>query len=137
MVWERQADGQTWQGFGLEEMIPSMDGWEIWDITDMNDDGVIVGTGGFKDPNNPQAQVEGHGFMLVPMEIKKVISDQISGNDANKLPTGKAYVGDDNNPMLMASRTGVKTNVAVIIDIPSAFAPKMLVGVRKTRGIWR
>src|SRR5207237_10167649 len=25
VVWERQPDGKTWQGFGLEEMIPSMD----------------------------------------------------------------------------------------------------------------
>ena len=70
--------------------------------------------------------------MLVPMEIKEVISDQISGSDANKLPSGKPYVGDSNNPILMASRTDVKTNVAVIMDVPSAFAPKILVGVRKT-----
>ena len=92
VVWERQADGQTWQGFGLEEMIPSMDGWEIWDITDMNDDGVIVGTGNFKDPNNAQAQGESHGFMLVPMEILEDTNDDKT-IDQNDRPIEAATFG--------------------------------------------
>jgi hypothetical protein len=68
VLWERQAN-QTWYPFGLEEMIPSMDGWSISDIADMNDSGVIVGRGWFKDPSNPQAQWEPHGIMLVPAEL--------------------------------------------------------------------
>jgi hypothetical protein len=67
VLWERQPDSQTWQGFGLEEMIPNMDGWEIWDIKDMNDEGVIIGSGSFKDPANPLAQADAHAFMLVPI----------------------------------------------------------------------
>jgi hypothetical protein len=68
VLWERQPDGETWFPFGLEEMIPNMDGWEtISNVTDMNDDGVIVGSGSFKDPSNPAAQPENHGFMLVPI----------------------------------------------------------------------
>ncbi|MFZ1218545.1 MAG: hypothetical protein WAO00_04590, partial [Chthoniobacterales bacterium] len=69
VLWERQPDTQIWHPFGLEEMIPNMDGWEIWYINDMNDDGVIVGSGSFKDPNNPQAQAEDHALMLVPLEL--------------------------------------------------------------------
>jgi hypothetical protein len=54
-------------------MIPNMDGWEtIWSVSDMNDNGVIVGSGSFKDPRNPNAQAEGHGFMLVPMDVIQV-----------------------------------------------------------------
>jgi hypothetical protein len=69
VLWERQADGQTWYPFGLEEMIPNMDGWSIGNVSDMNDNGVIVGNGWYKDPANPQAQWERHGFMLIPVDI--------------------------------------------------------------------
>jgi Regulator of chromosome condensation (RCC1) repeat len=67
--WERQPDGRTWHPFGLEEMIPSMDGWESIEPYDMNDTGAIVGVGWYKDPSIPQAQGETHGFMLVPVEL--------------------------------------------------------------------
>lgn len=107
----------------LNTRIPA--GYTITYGTDINEAGIIVGQA-----NTPSGV--GHAVLLVPVEIKEVISDQISGNEANKLPTGKAYVGDDNNPMLMASQTGVKTDIAVRIDVPNAFASKMLVGVKKT-----
>ena len=68
-LWELLEDGETWHAVGLEEMIPSMEGWEIWDIDDINDDGVIVGSGGFKDPANPQAETEWHAYMLVPVGL--------------------------------------------------------------------
>src|SRR5947209_5336542 len=68
-LWELQPDGQTWHPFGLEEMIPSMDGWEYLDPDDMNDDGLIVGTGYYTDPSTPSARGESHGFLLVPVEL--------------------------------------------------------------------
>ena len=86
VVWERQPDGQTWEGFGLEEMIPNLDGWQIWDIRDMNDEGVIVGTGNFKDPSNPQAQAEAHGFMLLPIELRDVNDPSNPGDDESITP---------------------------------------------------
>lgn len=70
-------------------------------------------------------------LLLLPVDITEVISDQITGNEANKLPTGKPYVGDDNNPMLMASRDGVKSHIAVKVSVPDSFASKFLVGVKK------
>jgi alpha-tubulin suppressor-like RCC1 family protein len=77
VLWERQPDDRTWHGFGLEDMIPSMDGWEIWDINDMNDNGVIVGTGSYKDPAHPTAPAEGHAFLLVPVELNDVSNGQV------------------------------------------------------------
>ena len=69
VLWEWQEEGRVWHPFGLEEMIPNMEGWEISAIADMNDDGVIVGTGSYKDPSDPGAQTEQHGFMLVPVAL--------------------------------------------------------------------
>lgn len=70
MLRERQADGSTWHPFGLEEMIPNMDGWEYLSPHDMNDSGVIIGTGWFTDPANPQAEGEVHGCALVPVGFR-------------------------------------------------------------------
>jgi alpha-tubulin suppressor-like RCC1 family protein len=69
VLWERQDDGQTWHPFGLEEMIPNMDGWQIRNLSDMNDAGMIVGTGWYTDPLIPHAQTENHAFLLVPVEL--------------------------------------------------------------------
>ena len=69
VIWERQEDGQTWHPFGLEEMIPSMDDWASLNPYEMNDNGLIVGTGWYTDPSNPQAQSEQHAFLLVPVEL--------------------------------------------------------------------
>jgi alpha-tubulin suppressor-like RCC1 family protein/pimeloyl-ACP methyl ester carboxylesterase len=68
-IWERQDDGQTWHPFGLEEMIPNMDGWTSLNPHDMNDTGAIVGTGWYIDPSNPRAQGEWHAFLLLPVEL--------------------------------------------------------------------
>jgi hypothetical protein len=71
VVWERQPNpAKTWHPFGLEEMIPSMDGWEYLDPRDINDAGAIIGSAWFTDPSNPSAQGENHGFLLVPVEIR-------------------------------------------------------------------
>ena len=67
---------------------------------------------------------------VFPIDILEVISDQIGGNEANKLPTGQ-YVGAPNNPMLMACRTGVDARLAIKMDVPAAFASSVLVGARK------
>jgi hypothetical protein len=69
VLWERQDDGHTWHPFGLEEMIPSMDGWDFIIPYDMNDNGAIVGIGWYHDPSNPQARSEEHAFLLVPVEL--------------------------------------------------------------------
>jgi len=58
-----------WHPFGLEEMIPSMDGWEYLTPSDMNDNGLVIGTAWHTDPSNPTAPGEQHGFMLVPCEL--------------------------------------------------------------------
>lgn len=68
VLWERQENG-IWHPFGLEEMIPSMDGWQSLEPCDMNDTGAIVGRAWYKDPANPNAQGAWHGFMLVPIEL--------------------------------------------------------------------
>jgi hypothetical protein len=69
VIWERQDDGQAWHPFGLEEMIPNMDGWESLNPYDMNDTGAIVGTAWYTDPSNPNAPGEYHAFLLVPVEL--------------------------------------------------------------------
>jgi hypothetical protein len=86
VMWERQPDGQTWHAFGLEEMIPSMDGWRIWNVSDMNDEGIIVGRAEFKDPQNPQAQAEEHGYMLVPIELRDINDPSNPGDDERITP---------------------------------------------------
>jgi hypothetical protein len=68
-IWELQPDGKTWHPFGLEEMIPSMDGWDYLTPTDMNDNGVIVGTAWYTDPSISGARAEQHGFMLLPIPL--------------------------------------------------------------------
>jgi alpha-tubulin suppressor-like RCC1 family protein len=72
VLWERQEDGSTWHPFGLEEMIPTMDGWQYLEPYDMNDAGATVGRGWYTDPSNPQAQGEFHAFLLVPLEIRDI-----------------------------------------------------------------
>ena len=67
---------------------------------------------------------------VFPIDILEVISDQIGGNEANKLPTSQ-YVGAPNNPMLMACRTGVDARLAIKMDVPASFASSVLVGARK------
>src|SRR2546423_8100189 len=69
VLWERQEDGQIWHPFGLEEMIPNMNGWEYLDPKDMNDTGAIVGTAWYTDPSNTQSQGESHAFLLIPVEV--------------------------------------------------------------------
>jgi hypothetical protein len=67
-------------------------------------------------------------YSLLPIDIEEVISDQIAGNNANKLPT--AYFKDEqNNPMLMATRSGQKAKLRV--KMASASDPKIFVGARK------
>lgn len=67
--------------------------------------------------------------MLFPAEIKEVISDQIAGNEANKLPTSH-YRREPNNPMLMATRTKQDAHLAIKMNVPAGLAPSVYVGVR-------
>src|SRR5882724_6443983 len=79
VLWELQPDGPTWHPFGLEEMIPSMDGWDALTPYDMNDNGLIIGTAWYKDPSNPAAPSELHGFLLVPCDL------MVDGNRDGKM----------------------------------------------------
>jgi alpha-tubulin suppressor-like RCC1 family protein len=69
VIWERQEGGQTWHPFGLEEMIPSMEGWDYIEPYDMNDTGAIVGRGWYTGASAPGAPGEYHAFLLVPVEL--------------------------------------------------------------------
>ena len=66
---------------------------------------------------------------LLPVEVKQVISDQIAGNEANKLPTA-FYGKQPNNPMLMATRTGKDARLQIVVDVPDECAADIRVGVR-------
>jgi hypothetical protein len=68
------------------------------------------------------------GWFLLPIDIEEVISDQIAGNNANKLPTAY-FKGEANNPMLMATRSGQKAKLRV--KMASGTDPKVYVGARK------
>jgi len=72
---------------------------------------------------------------LLPFDIEEVISDQISGNECNKLPTpyyrNAGGTGGPNNPMLMATRTGRVANLAVKMNVAAAVSSKIFVGVRE------
>jgi len=67
--------------------------------------------------------------ILLPVDIEEVISDQIAGNECNKLPT-LFFNGEPNNPMLMATGSGQKAKLRV--KMASASDPKVYVGGRKT-----
>ena len=69
VLWERDQDNETWHPFGLEEMIPQMDGWQYLEPYDMNDTGAIVGRAGYTDPSIPNAAGEFRTFLLVPVEL--------------------------------------------------------------------
>jgi hypothetical protein len=77
---------------------------------------------------------------LIPVEIEEVISDQIAGNEANKLPTAffggnpvKPENGHSNNPMLMAARSGSDARLMIKMNVPVEYAASIWVGVRQTR----
>lgn len=106
-------------------------GYTITYGTDINEAGIIVGQADIQ--TGPNQYQRNRAVMLVPLKIKEVISDQIRGNEANKLPTGKAYHGDANNPMLMAATEGNTANIAVKIVAPDLMLSKILVAVRKVQ----
>jgi hypothetical protein len=66
---------------------------------------------------------------LVPIDIEEVVSDQIAGNDANKLPT-PYFGGQSNNPMLMATRSGSDARLMIKMNVAAAQAASIRVGVR-------
>ena len=67
---------------------------------------------------------------LLPIDIEEVFSDQIAGNEANKLPTSY-YGGHPNNPMLMATRMGTNARLMVKMNVLGAYAASIRVGVRQ------
>jgi hypothetical protein len=67
---------------------------------------------------------------LLPVDLEEVISDQIAGNEANKLPTA-FYKDEPNNPMFMATRSGVNARLMVKMNVAASVASKILVGARK------
>lgn len=108
--------------------------------------GVLIGTA-IKDENGDgrfdfnSGLDKMHSILLVPIEIKAVISDQIPENDANMLPTAffggnpaKPGNGEPNNPILMATSQGQQAKIRVKVEMPDF---NSFVGVRKVgnRGI--
>jgi hypothetical protein len=82
-------------------------------------------------PYNPHAIGLGaYRIVLSTLDIDEVISDQIAGNDANKLPT-RTYGGQPNNPMVMATRTGNDARLRVKINAFAPLASKLLIAVRE------
>jgi hypothetical protein len=102
VIWERQPDGETWHPFGLEEMIPSMDGWQYLEPYDINDSGAITGRGWYTDPSIPGAQGAYHAFLLVPVELipdfdrNGVINDKDSGRTTETEPW-RFWINDDDD----------------------------------------
>ncbi len=72
----------------------------------------------------------GYGKLGDPIEIEEVISDQIAGNETNKLPT--PFYRDASNPMLMATRSGADARLSIKINVPAANAASIRVGVRQS-----
>gem|GEM_PF-3140820 len=73
---------------------------------------------------------ESKRVVLLGYDVEQVISDQISGNEANKLPS-PYYKGWPNNPMMMASVAGGYARLAVKMKTPKPFASKIFTGIRK------
>lgn len=68
MVWEYAPNGE-WVPHVLQDLIPQNTAWNLFDAADINDQGMIVGVADYKDPANPQAESESHGYMLVPLGL--------------------------------------------------------------------
>ncbi|MEY2506446.1 MAG: hypothetical protein QOH01_775 [Verrucomicrobiota bacterium] len=110
VLWEREEGAGTWHPFGLEEMIPSMDGWEYLEPYDMNDAGAIVGRAWYTDPSSPGAPGEQHGFLLVPVELmvdgnrdNEMSFTDLAAHEADQTSEEKPYrfwVNDDNDGIL-------------------------------------
>jgi hypothetical protein len=81
------------------------------------------------DPDQKKSGVDG-SYRLLPIDIKEVASDQINDNECNKLPTAK-FADEPNNPMLMATRSGVRAHLAIKVDSPEGLRDKIYVGARK------
>jgi hypothetical protein len=109
------------------------DNWGLISARGINNSGYIVGQGVRfqRDSNGNVINQQQRAYLLIPVGFQEMISDQIANNEANKLPNGKPYAGDPNNPLLMASRAGVQSNIAVRIDFLDSLNGKIFVGVRK------
>ena len=82
-------------------------------------------------PANPHTTgVSVYRLVLSTLDIDEVISDQIAGNDANKLPT-PAYGKQPNNPMVMATRTGNDARLRVKMNAFAPLASTLLIAVRE------
>lgn len=117
-VWK---GGSAWQT--MNETVPNKNFASLYtSLLDSTADGrVLVSYYG-------AGSQSGTGF-LVPIDIDEVVSDQLAGNEANKLPTA-FYQGAPNNPMLMAARTAAETRLAIKMAVPAANASSVRVGVR-------
>lgn len=82
-------------------------------------------------PANPHTTgLSAYRLILSTLDIDEVISDQIAGNDANKLPT-PAYGKQPNNPMVMATRTGNDARLRVKMNAFAPLASQLLIAVRE------
>ncbi len=65
------------------------------------------------------------------IDIQQVISDQIAGNECNRLPTA-FFAGELNNPMVMGTRSGNDARLGVRLSFQNFLGANAFVGVRKT-----
>jgi|GEM_PF-3051243 len=119
-------NAQVWNGgqwFPLKDCVINKDISALYaNVGDCASDGrILVSFYGAKMPTEC-------GF-LASVDIEEVVSDQIAGNEANKLPTAY-YGGAPNNPMLMATRTSTDARLAVKVNVPAQFASSFRVGAR-------
>ncbi|MEP6670778.1 MAG: hypothetical protein ABJF10_16590 [Chthoniobacter sp.] len=119
-LWELTTDRSHYAPQALTDLIPSGTGWTFTSVVDLNDQGVIVGYGTFQDPSVAGSAPEAHGFLLLPVEITKLWSDQLSGvTDANYLPNQTG--GQERQYLLMgacqSSNFDLKGHLKAKVDV--------------------
>lgn len=119
-----EVSPQTGNGFLIDSWHPSGGVSSSFSILAANASNVATSEPSFR------TNYENRRVVLLNFDIEEVISDQIGGNTANKLPT--AYYGEQpNNPMLMGCRSGADAHLAIKAKVPPQFASTVRIGVRR------
>ena len=132
------ADEPTYKAFGYvvdgkQGYVPNASGiagaanTAAMPNVDVNNTHFTLKSGG---QGSPDATMYPLGTLSMPaLDIIEVASDQIPGNLANKLPH-PYYIGEPNNPMLMAGNTGIGTLAVKLTTLP-ALRSRLHVGIRR------
>ncbi|MCW5548114.1 MAG: hypothetical protein KIT44_04050 [Opitutaceae bacterium] len=79
----------------IEDLFP--EGWEVVDVADINDDGALVGTGLYLDPESGDGFYEIRAFLLLPSRLRVDVDRD-----------GRIEAGTDpDNPDLLLTREGL------------------------------